>query len=120
MLGFKIVTVAINKMRFVVKKVIVALAICLTFGMTAAFADGHAKELYNKKCAKCHGADGAKTSGASGGTMLKGQSAEDIKTKLLGYKDGSYGGKKQKTMARMVKKLDDQQLGELADYIGGL
>lgn len=104
------------------KQLIFALALCLTFGISFAIADGHApgKELYNKKCAKCHGMDGAKTSGASGGTMLKGQSADEIKEKLLGYQDGTYGGKKKKTMMRLVKKLEKQQIRQLSRYIGSL
>lgn len=106
-------------MRFIVKKIIVVLAVCLSFGLTAAFAGSPATELYAKKCAKCHGADGAKTSGASGGTMLKGQSADEVKSKLMGYKDGSYGGEKKKTMMRLVGKLNDEQLAGLSDVIGG-
>ncbi len=51
--------------------------------------------------------------------MLKGQSAEDIKAKLMGYKDGSYGGKRKKTMMRMVEKIDDKMLNDLATHIGG-
>lgn len=101
------------------KKIIIAMSLCLTFGLTAAIASTPCAELYAKKCAKCHGADGSKTSGASGGVMLKGQSAEDIKTKLMGYKDGSYGGAKKKTMMRMVGKLTDQQLVDLSLLIGG-
>ena len=100
------------------KKTILALIVCLSFGVTAACAGGGA-ELYAKKCAKCHGADGSKTSGASGGVMLKGQSVEDLKMKLMGYKDGSYGGKKKKTMIRLVSKLEEKQLEELAETIGG-
>lgn len=101
------------------KKVIIALTLCLTFGMTFAFADtGASEELYAKRCAKCHGRDGAKTSGASGGVMLKGQSADEIKTKLMGYKEGTYGGKRKKTMQRMVKKLTKEQLADLACIIG--
>ena len=90
------------------KKVLFAFAICLAFAVSVAFA-GSGADLFNKKCAKCHGRDGAKTSGASGGTMLKGQSVDDIKDKLLGYQDETYGGKKKKTMQRMVKKLEDRK-----------
>lgn len=63
------------------KQLIFALSICLTFGVTAAFADGGA-DLYAKRCSKCHGADGSKASGASGGTMLKGLSVDAAKGKL--------------------------------------
>ncbi len=102
------------------KRLFIAFVICLSFGLTFAFAGAEGEVLYNKKCAKCHGSDGAKTSGASGGTMLKGQSNDDIKAKLKGYKDESYGGKKKKTMQRMVKKLDDKQIRQLSRYIGSL
>jgi cytochrome c len=100
------------------KKVLVALTLCLAFAVTAAFADGAG--LYNQKCAKCHGEDGAKVSGASGGVMLKGQSVADITTKLFGYKAGSYGGDKKKTMIRMADKLSEQDIADLATHIGGL
>lgn len=101
------------------KKLIFILAVCLCFGMTAAYADSSASELYDKRCAKCHGPDGAKTSGASGGVMLKGQSSEDIVTKLMGYKAGTYGGKKQKTMMRMVNRLSEEDIAGLGEVIGG-
>lgn len=102
------------------KNVVLALFLCMTFGVTAAFAGGDVAEYYAKRCGTCHGDDGSKTSGASGGVMLKGQSAEDIKAKLMGYKDGSYGGKRKKTMMRMVDKIDDKMIEDLAQYIGGL
>jgi cytochrome c len=77
------------------KKSLIAFAICLAFSVSAVFA-GSGAELFASKCAKCHGRDAAKTSGASGGVMLKGQSAKDLKAKLMGYKDDTYGGKKKK------------------------
>jgi len=101
------------------KRIMFAFILCLSFGLTVAFA-GSGADLYNKKCAKCHGLHGAKTSGASGGTMLKGQSAEDIKSKLKGYKDESHGGKKKKTMFRVAKKLDHKEIRQLSRHIGGL
>jgi len=102
-----------------VKNIIIALVVCLSFGLTAAVAGSPAEQLYAKKCAKCHGKDGSKTSGASGGVMLKGQSAEELKTKLMGYKDGSYGGKKKKTMMRLMGKYEDEQIAQLAEVIAG-
>jgi cytochrome c len=101
------------------KKIIFAFAICLAFGASVAFA-GPGADLYKRKCAGCHGRDGAKTSGASGGTMLKGQSVDTIKSKLMGYKDESYGGKKKRTMIRVTGKLDKKQIRQLSRHIGGL
>ena len=101
------------------KRVLIALVLCLSFALPAAFAaDGAA--LYEKRCSKCHGADGAKTSGASGGVMLKGQSAEDVLAKLKGYQDGSFGGDKKKTMMRLMKRFSEAEIQAMADYVGSL
>lgn len=99
------------------KKISIALVICLSFLVTGAFASGDGAALYAQKCAGCHGIDGAKKSRASGDTVLKGQSASAIKAKLLGYADGSYGGAKKKIMERMVSRFDEQQLDDLAEAI---
>jgi cytochrome c len=101
-----------------VKRILIILTICLSFGLTAAFASDSA-DYYAKRCAKCHGADGSKSSGMTGGTVLKGQSADAIKTKLIGYQDGSYGGAKKKMMERMVTKLSEEEIAGLATVIGG-
>ena len=101
------------------KRALIALILCLSFALPAAFAaDGAA--LYEQRCARCHGADGAKTSGPSGGVMLKGQSAGDVLGKLTGYKDGTFGGDKKKIMSRLMQRFNDAELKALADYVGGL
>ncbi|WP_243544632.1 c-type cytochrome [Pseudodesulfovibrio tunisiensis] len=103
------------------KKMCLVLAAICVFAVTSALAmDADTATLYNKKCGNCHGKDGAKTSGASGGVALKGQSAAEIEKKLNGYLDGTYGGKKKKSMARQVKKLDPEQIKALSEYIGTL
>lgn len=98
----------------------IALAICLSFGLAVSFAGTDGADLYNTRCAKCHGEDGAKTSGASGGKAINGLSVEEAKAKLMGYKDGSYGGAKKKTMMRMLQRYEDAQIEALAQYIGSL
>jgi len=100
------------------KKLIAMLTLILCFGVTAAFAvDGAA--LYKKKCAKCH-RDGSESSRAGGGVVLKGQSTEAIEMKLKGYLDGTYGGKKKKTMARLLKKSTPEEIRAMSEYIGSL
>lgn len=100
------------------KKVLFLLSAILCFSVTAAMAvDGGA--LYQKKCAKCH-TDGSKSSKAGGGVVLKGQSAEMIQKKMEGYLDGSYGGKKKKTMGRVLSKFSAEELKAMADYIGSM
>ena len=100
------------------KKVFAALTLVLCFGVTAAFAvDGAG--LYKANCAKCH-RDGSESSKAGGDVVLKGQSADEIEMKLNGYLDGSYGGKKKKTMARLLGKYSPEEIRAMADYLGSL
>jgi cytochrome c len=100
------------------KKLLAVLTIVCCFGVTAAFAvDGGA--LYKKRCANCH-RDGSESSKAGGGVVLKGQTAQEIEMKLTGYKDGTYGGAKKRTMERMVSRLSPDDIKGLAAYIGSL
>lgn len=100
------------------KKALFALTLVLCFGVTAAFAvDGAA--LYKKGCAKCH-RDGSESSKAGGGVVLKGQSAAEIEMKFNGYIDGTYGGKKKKTMARLLKKYSAGERKAMAEHIGSM
>jgi len=99
------------------KKILAILTIVLCFAVTAAIAGGQGKELYQSKCAKCH-RDGTESSKAGGGVVLKGQSKEDIKMKLNGYLDSTYGGKKKKTMTRVLKKFNQEQINAMSRYIG--
>ncbi len=100
------------------KKVLTALTLVLCFGVAAAFAaDGAA--LYQSKCAKCH-RDGSESSKSGGGVVLKGQAVDEVEMKLTGYLDGSYGGKKKKTMARLLKKFSPEEIKAMSVYIGGM
>ena len=95
-----------------------ALTLILALSVSLACASGGA-DVY-KKCAGCHGADGSKIASASGDGMLKGQAAADIKTKLKGYVDGSYGGKKAALMQKVASKLSDADIDAVSEYIGTL
>ncbi|OIQ50778.1 Cytochrome c-553 precursor [Pseudodesulfovibrio hydrargyri] len=100
------------------KKLLAVLTIVCCFGVTAAFAvDGG--EYYKKHCAACH-RDGSESSKAGGDVVLKGQTAKEIEMKLTGYKDGTYGGAKKRTMERVAGKLAPEEIQALADYIGSL
>ncbi|BDQ38655.1 cytochrome c-553 [Pseudodesulfovibrio nedwellii] len=100
------------------KKILAILTVIFCFGVTAAFAvDGGA--LYKKRCAKCH-RDGSESSKSGGGVVLKGQSSGEIEMKMNGYADGSYGGKKKKTMIRIASKLKGQEINAIAEYIGSM
>ena len=82
---------------------------------TAAFAEDSTAALYKSRCAGCHGADGTKSTGGS--PPIKGMSSSDIETKLHGYVDGTYGGKLKNMMINLSKKLSDDEVKALADYI---
>ncbi|MEZ7196781.1 c-type cytochrome [Pseudodesulfovibrio karagichevae] len=100
------------------KKLLAVLTIVCCFGVTAAFAvDGG--DLYKKRCAACH-RDGTESSKAGGDVVLKGQTAQEIEMKLTGYKDGTYGGAKKRTMERMAGQLTPEDIKALAAYVGSL
>lgn len=100
------------------KKCMTVLALVLCLGVVTAFAADGAG-LYKKRCAKCH-RDGSESSRAGGGVVLKGQSVDEIEMKLTGYLDGTYGGKKKKTMARLMKKFSPEEIRAMSEYIGSL
>lgn len=102
------------------KRFVAFLAVVALLTVSAAFASVDGKSVYESKCGKCHGMDGAKEWPLSGNKVLKGQSAADIEMKLKGYADGSYGGAKAKTMSRVVDKLNPEEVSALAEYIGSL
>lgn len=94
---------------------IFSLAACLSLvmGQAALAADGAA--LYKRFCAGCHGQSGEK--GTGGTEPIKGQ---DIQKMLVGYKDGSFGGKQKAAMQSVVKKLSDDDVKAVSDYVKGL
>lgn len=69
-------------------------------------------------CEGCHGTDGSKIPMA-GVTPLKGQTKDEIFTKLKGYRERTYGGVKKNMMTGQVSKMSDAELGKLAEKISG-
>lgn len=69
-----------------------------------------------KRCVGCHGTTGA-AKALGTGLPLKGQSAADIRTKLTGYQEGSYGFAKKGIMTKLVKPMTEQEIQALAEYI---
>ncbi len=89
---------------------------CLQIASGAgAAADG--KTLYGQACAGCHGPDGT---GRGAAPALKGQSTEELTTKLDGYKAGTFGGAKKATMTGVVKNRGAEDMKAVVDYIGTL
>lgn len=83
---------------------------------TSLFANG--ADLY-KKCAGCHGQDGArKALGKS--QAIKGWDKDKTIAALKGYKDGTYGASMKNLMKGQVSKLSDAEIEALAVHISTL
>lgn len=74
---------------------------------------GH--DLFAAKCASCHGEMGE---GLAGNPKLAGLSKADIQSRLTDYRAGKQMGPKTAIMAAMAKPLTDEQISELATYVG--
>ena len=99
------------------KKLLIALTVIAAMLVgSVAFADDINPSALYKRCMGCHGKDGS-TLAMGVGLPLKGQSSEELVKKMKGYVDGSYGSNKKKIMVNIVKRLSDEQLKALGDYI---
>ena len=101
-----------------------AFFVCLlgifAFGSFAIAADEPVEEsdgsaLYRQHCASCHGDDGSET--PVGSVPIKGQSPEEVKTKLAGYVDDTYGGKNKLMMQKALKKLSPEEIASIEAYM---
>ena len=73
-------------------------------------------EKIHQSCAQCHGAD--YTTQAMGvGQVVADMSLQEIKKTMIGYKDGTYGGRMQALMAAHVKDYSDDELNEISKYV---
>lgn len=99
------------------KKAIVLTVLLLTAfcGWQLAHADQTA-DLYKKRCASCHGQTGERP-GMKGGEVIKGMPGPELKKRLEGYRDGTYGGKRKAMMSRIVKRLSQEEIDNLAKLI---
>lgn len=97
------------------KRIIVAVAALIVLAAGSARADAAAAELFQKKCAVCHGKDGksstpmAQKLGAKDLTTLKASEGEITKT----IADGK--GK----MTPFKGKLSDAEIASLAKFVKG-
>ena len=94
------------------RKTILALAIVSVTGLMAASVPSS----YGK-CVSCHGANGQNVAlGKS--KIIKDLTKDEIVTALKGYKEGTYGGMMKSIMQGQVKSLSDNDINEIAQYIG--
>lgn len=98
------------------KQLVIALVLSLLCLPSALAADGAA--VYKSACAGCHGQSGEKPAGKT--QPLKDLSEEQIKERLRGYADGTYGGKNKESMQKTVKRLPPEDLDAAAAFAGTL
>ncbi|MGA1562609.1 MAG: c-type cytochrome [Gammaproteobacteria bacterium] len=89
-------------------------ALLLSATLAVASASAVAAPASYKKCASCHGDNGA---GLKGNPAIQGLSAEAAKAALVEYKTGV---RKHPIMNMMTKGLKDAQIDELASFIATL
>ncbi|MEA3384751.1 MAG: cytochrome C [Campylobacterota bacterium] len=70
------------------------------------------------KCVGCHGAKGERAFGSTPNKVPNKLTKAEVKTALIGYKDGSYGGPQKMLMKGQSLGLSDAQITEIANYIG--
>jgi cytochrome c len=100
------------------KKILTTLSLAVLLCVGAAAFASDTATLYKSRCAGCHGADGAKSTG--GTEPIKGMPVEDMVSKMKGYADGTYGGKLKHTMEAVAKKLSAEEIQALAEHVAKL
>jgi len=87
---------------------------------TAVVASGPDGKALFAKCAGCHGADaGSKPMGKD--SVLKGQSAADLETKMAGYKAGTLNAHGMGALMKgQVSAFSDADIKAVAAYVSGL
>ena len=71
--------------------------------------------LYKKKCKSCHGKEGKKP--LKGYPYVAGQKSNYLITQITDIRDKKRTSGKSKLMVGMVKKLTDEQIATVADYL---
>ena len=84
---------------------------------STAVVFGDAKSLYAARCASCHGANG---DGIGGYPRVNGEGAHAIASKLIGYKNGSYGFSSKGVMRLQVQHMSEEEIRSVAAYLSGL
>ena len=70
------------------------------------------------KCVACHGTNGEKAFGATPDKVPNKLTKAKVEEALKGYKDGSYGGSMKGLMKGQVVSLSDNDIKEIAQYLG--
>ena len=92
-------------------KKLVTISMLLALTSTISFADAY------QKCVACHGANGEKVA-LGNSKIMKDMTKQEIEDSLLGYQNGTYGGKMKGLMIPQVKNLSAADIKEIANRIG--
>lgn len=85
----------------------------------AGFLFGQNGQKLYYKCMICHG-DKAQKKALGKSAIINTWSEEQIYKALIGYKNGTYGGRYKGSMIAQAKSLSDEQLKLLSKYISKL
>ena len=70
------------------------------------------------KCVGCHGVNGEKAALNGKSKIIKDMTKAEIKTAMLGYKDGTYGGAMKGLMKGQSISLSIEDIEAIANQIG--
>ncbi len=79
---------------------------------TLAYANPYAK------CAGCHGSKGEKAALNGKSKVLKDMTKAEIKSAMLGYQNGTYGGAMKSLMVAQSKLLSESDIDTISQMIG--
>ena len=105
--------------RFIYGLIGVAWVISLLSNFFEADAAQDGGQLFQRACIGCHGESGTSTEMGIP-NALKGQSADALYKKMLGYKAGTFGGSRRNVMQSAVKSYSEEQIRALADSVAKL
>lgn len=81
--------------------------------LSALYGANEGMKVYGKGCVDCHGDDGKDISISA--KPIAGSSG--VYEKLIGYKNGTYGGEQKATMQEALKPLNAESLKAVSDYV---
>lgn len=90
-------------------------ALSLNLAPAAAVETGAGQALYSAECAQCHGRAGR---GTAVFPAVRGKSPEFVSERLMQYRAGETLGPNSALMTAAVRDLTDDDIEELAEFIG--
>lgn len=107
-----------KNVHFICSSISAVLLCCHAYAAETVGADVAAGEaLYKKECRSCHGPT---AKGLASYPKLRGQTAEYLSEQLKRYRSGEKIGPNTPLMAPRAKKLTDQDIVDIAQFIAAL